>query len=899
MFINNSRIKIPKEYIFSFLLPVIFVSAAFAAAGVYPCGIYSMITSDLQEQFLPLAGALFGAVKHNGSIFYSYGSGFGTDLFLWGISLLTDPLNILFLLFPIETYQEIFLFTYIIKIGLTGLCACVFFSKSALMRTKDGSCLSPAAKVALSTMYALCMYSITYSLLVSLVTNITLFPLCLLAQERLTEKKRFAAFTAVYFICVINSFYYAYLTGVCCFIYLIYYTTMRGKSAKEFLQSVLLLCFAAGVSICLSGIFTIPAAANILLNYNTTINTTQTSLIFLNFKVLMHGLLLISDSAVAYTKLDIFFGLAPLIFSLMLVFSKKISLRERIITLCITAFYFAAIVLTPLYIIMHMGHIPISFNARFAYCMSFTFMIFAARALLQYADLAKKSLMIPFILLLIGLNAALSYQSSVFYLINSLVLLIFMIIYAAAFLSKRSAVKITSVIIICEAFLTCFTGIQVIKRMDGYPGRQYWTHLINAAKEPFNYTKETDSGFYRQTDLTQSAILAPLVSGYNSYTIFSSSANQPANTFARGIGCLSPADHLLTNRFGTVVSDSILGVKYLAADDISKKLTDINGKGAYSGIRGRINTYDKVKADNNYEIYKNPFAFPIMFAANESSETCGKDFQNTSSVIDGAFSNQEELISGIVGKKNELYTRYDIGDASFTNCKPNGDENTVYTPELTNLPEDAPYAVSGDEAGIITYSFPVKDAGEYCSTFYFDLGTDDIANDMFALWVDGIPSDYTYVEPCFSCDLGNYAEGETIEIRIMLRRSGINMAKPTLLRLDKEKFEKISRDIQNNAPTDQCETNGTVTANCNYAKDTFIFTTIAYNDGLKVFIDGQEVQKIRAADALLAFTVPSGSHSIKITYTTPFLKGGIILSAVSALLCFAAWIIRRKQNDKK
>ena len=120
-----THFKIRSEYILSFFLPIVFLTLAFAFVGVYPAGHLSMAASDLREQFLPLAAAISTQIKTGGNIFFSYGSGFGTDLFLWGISLLTDPLNILFLFIPIEFYQEIFLFTYIIKIGLSGLFACI------------------------------------------------------------------------------------------------------------------------------------------------------------------------------------------------------------------------------------------------------------------------------------------------------------------------------------------------------------------------------------------------------------------------------------------------------------------------------------------------------------------------------------------------------------------------------------------------------------------------------------------------------------------------------------------------------------------------------------------------------------------------------------------------------
>ncbi|MBQ9518439.1 MAG: YfhO family protein [Firmicutes bacterium] len=900
MYANPIRNKKAISYLLAFFLPVIFITAAFAAAGVYPFGRLSIVTSDLREQFLPLAAAISTKLKNSGNIFYSYSAGFGTDLFLWGISLLTDPLNILFLIFPIGTHQEVFLFTYIIKIGLAGLSACIYFNHSALMCDENGSLLPPYTAAALSVVYALCMHCIIYSLLITLMGNVIFFPLCLLALERLTDKKKPAAFAFMYFLCVMNSFYYAYFTGVCCFIYLVYYAAMRKINIKTAVFAVSILCFAAGVGICLSGAMTIPAAANVILSYSSASNTDgQTSLFFLNFKELMHGLLLISDTQAVYAKLDIFFGTAPLIFPLMLVLSKDIPKRERIATACTALFYFAALIFAPLYILMHFGRMPNSFNARFAFCMAFMFIIFTARAFILHEKINKKLLFVPVILLIIGLNAALSYQSSVRYLINSLVLIIFTLMYIAAAAAGQRTLKAVSLLMVCEAFLTCFNGISIIKDKDGYPQRQQWPDTIAAAQAPFEYTAQNDKGFYRQVNITEQSILAPLVTGYNSYTIFSSSANQLVNVFARNIGCLSPADHLLTNRYGTLVSDSILGVKYIVADDVSQKLTDINNKNTYTGVRGRINAYDSVKADDGYEIFKNPYAFPLMFAAQDSAINCTADFSDANTSIDAAYMNQQQFMDAVTGHNTQLYKRYDIGDAEFVNCEPDGDENTIYSPTLTKLSADAPYAVSGEETGVIHYSFPVEDDGEYCSTFYFDLNINDISNSMFMFFVDGVPADYNFTNPCIYCDLGSYKKGDVIDIQIMVRRSGIKMSKPTLLRLDTKTFAKEAEYIRLNAPADQCETEGIVTAQCNYKKDTLIFTTLAYNDGLDVLIDGKSAEKICAADAFLAFYVPAGSHGIEIKYTTPYLKAGILLSAITAALAAAFYLLKIIKGNKK
>ena len=60
-----------------------------------------------------------------------------------------------------------------------------------------------------------------------------------------------------------------------------------------------------------------------------------------------------------------------------------------------------------------------------------------------------------------------------------------------------------------------------------------------------------------------------------------------------------------------------------------------------------------------------------------------------------------------------------------------------------------------------------------------------------------------------------------------------------------------------------------------------IYTSIPYDEGWKVLVDGKEVKTEKFADSLLMFKAGKGKHKIKIVYTPPLQKLGLIISIIS------------------
>ncbi len=70
-----------------------------------------------------------------------------------------------------------------------------------------------------------------------------------------------------------------------------------------------------------------------------------------------------------------------------------------------------------------------------------------------------------------------------------------------------------------------------------------------------------------------------------------------------------------------------------------------------------------------------------------------------------------------------------------------------------------------------------------------------------------------------------------------------------------------------------------------------MFTSIPYDEGWTVLVDGCQAESRKVLGAFLGFEVPQGAHTIILTYFPPGLKTGLILSAVSILGIGAAFCL--------
>ncbi len=80
--------------------------------------------------------------------------------------------------------------------------------------------------------------------------------------------------------------------------------------------------------------------------------------------------------------------------------------------------------------------------------------------------------------------------------------------------------------------------------------------------------------------------------------------------------------------------------------------------------------------------------------------------------------------------------------------------------------------------------------------------------------------------------------------------------------------------------------------------DNYLYAAIPYEDGWEAFVDGKEVDIIKANVAFSAIELDAGNHNIEFRYTTPMLDEGLIISSIGIII-FASWFVLLCINEAK
>ena len=75
-------------------------------------------------------------------------------------------------------------------------------------------------------------------------------------------------------------------------------------------------------------------------------------------------------------------------------------------------------------------------------------------------------------------------------------------------------------------------------------------------------------------------------------------------------------------------------------------------------------------------------------------------------------------------------------------------------------------------------------------------------------------------------------------------------------------------------------------------KDKYVFTSIPYDKGWKVYVNGQRISTEKVQLGFIGFQLTPGSYLVEFKYEIPFLKIGALISMISSILLII--LTRRK-----
>ena len=333
--------------------------------------------------------------------------------------------------------------------------------------------------------------------------------------------------------------------------------------------------------------------------------------------------------------------------------------------------------------------------------------------------------------------------------------------------------------------------------------------------------QEEDNGFYRINQGYEFSKNDAMLLGYNGMTHYSSTFNAAVNSLTPKLGIAQT--HIWNSGYGTnPLLDSLFSVKYIL-DDGMVPADYVNIGGSQGGA----------------SVYRNEMSLPIAYSATSS---------NLSPDLNSAdvFVNQNNLLNAIAGTEQSYFTEFAYTYAQY---------------------EDSwTYSFMADSTNPV-YLYMKSDRHGWADVY---------VNDN---WVGNYFSSET------SCNLylGNFQPGQHIVVKVVPSGEiAVNYAMIGQLHMDllKDTMDTLSE----NGMEISLHKDGKLSGEIMVEKGQKIITSIPYDSGWTVKIDGEKVEPIRFADTFLAIEAEEGEHEITFSYVSPGFGMGMFLFVIAVIL---------------
>jgi uncharacterized membrane protein YfhO len=358
---------------------------------------------------------------------------------------------------------------------------------------------------------------------------------------------------------------------------------------------------------------------------------------------------------------------------------------------------------------------------------------------------------------------------------------------------------------------------------------------------------------------------------YNGVSTFSSMAYEKVSNMQYHLGMFGNYINSYTYHRQTPVYNAFFALDYIVDND--------------QGSTAQMNEeyYERLFSKGKFTAYKNNYPLPVAFRANEEIKYWSHDNSNPFEVQSGLF----EATTGI----NNVFYDIELEKISTNNTECNyegyGDSGCY------------PYTVTGDLADAsLTYDLVVKNSGN--GYLYFKTGSNSVERITVTLSNGTAISQPIDTKPHI-LDLGYLEAGSKVSVFAPVKEdmSGYTYLYAVTMNDEqfKKGFEQLNADSLQVTDFKETRIDGTINA----SEDGVIYTSINYDTGWSVYIDGEKASDeniVVIGDALLGVNVTKGAHTISFRYTPDGLILGVVVSALALVTLLLLLFIKKKEMFK-
>ena len=205
-----------KLYVFVFFISVIILFISYMIFGVYPAGKKSVLTLDLNAQYVYYYENFRDAVLGNGSLFNSWSRNLSGETIGIFTYYLASPFTLVILLLPQSMITEAILIMQLLKVGTASVTFGLYLrhSKKLLSWTS----------LIFALLYSLMTYMIAQLMNPMWLDGLIYLPLICLGIERLIDKGKLLNFIVPLALIIMANFYIGWMLAIfSCLYFIVYY----------------------------------------------------------------------------------------------------------------------------------------------------------------------------------------------------------------------------------------------------------------------------------------------------------------------------------------------------------------------------------------------------------------------------------------------------------------------------------------------------------------------------------------------------------------------------------------------------------------------------------------------------------------------------------------------------
>ncbi|EHR37810.1 YfhO family protein [Facklamia languida] len=874
-------------YSMSAFCPLVILVIVWYFNHYFPFGSQSFLAIDFNQQFIDLYLFMRNSL-HSGdlnSLFYSFTKSLGGNMVgAWAYYLLS-PFNLFYLIVPLKYISYAIFLSVWLRYAAIGLSMAYY-----LIKRHQGESY-PIRTIILAVAYALNGFAVSYQMVPIFMDALWLLPILLVALEEFLDGQRGYRYVLLLALTMIIQYYMGYMVCLFVFFYTFYYLVVHygdhdlASFLKISLRKVLYLGVLSLLGIGLTSFILLPNIHNLLASKGALSSGMEFAWEFqINPLDILAKLMIGSFDNNGWSAgpnlPNIYMGSLGLIGLVFYYLSDKIKRRNKIASTFMLLIFFLSISHEWTSKIWHMGQNPAGFFYRFSWILIFFVLTLAFQGL---KDCKVESWKVFVMMALTCLVQAVILPKEYSFLSpeqrQASALLVGLMVLILYFV-KRGSWQWLMVLALTffELGMNAFISQGAINHNNAYK----FENALNVIDEAVDLIRPDQSDFYRISKTFYRSKNDPMAINYPGLTTFSSSLEASTRDLFENLG--NSAIDASIYYYGTPLTDALFGVKYYIANepfetDRQEEMdrtyvfpTDVTRKDI-------LQPHNKMAETDRFSIYKVSQTLPIAFAINQAAA-------QLQLVPDQPIANQNAIAKSLMSQNQNLFEEVESSQ-SFTNLIHGATESgeQIYSRQdsttnaqftLTFTPEtDDPYFINIPKS-LSTYQDEVSilvngEKLDYRSKF----GSDQIFN------------------------IAHQQKGQRIDLTLEIKADRqFNLTQLKVFRFDQEQLTNLVTQLKDASMRVERWGSNFVKGSITAHDASWIFTSIPFDEGWRVKVDGKEVETHAIWDALLGFQVQPGDHQIEMVFKPKGLTVGILLSLFAGISLIGLFFLNQRYPRK-